>query len=252
MYKVMSLTPPRGNISAEAHHEHHLHPIDLTLRSSSGDTLPRNRTTIMAAAAPARRAFRPPPSSTAPLLDPTHQAGLTSLLSQTYNKPVSLKLSPLTHRHHDSDLLAQTAVQQLRDRRNQPRRIIRDAAWKSPLPTQAAVRRLQQERQLRENMRKPITLARLNEGGVAGTQTSEILRDLNLSQVSSVSVEAAGRLTKRISANRAQSKVARRGATAKGQEHLVKGWQKKSVTNAIRSGKRRIGQYGISVQLGHS
>ena len=206
----------------------------------------------MAAAAPARRALRSPTSSTAPLLDPSHQAGLTSLLSQTYGKPVTLKLKPLNQRHHDSDILAQTAVQQLRDRRNQPRRIIRDGAWKSPLPSQAAVRKLQQERQLRENLRKPVTLGRLDQGGAAGTQTSEILRDLNLSQVSSVSVEAAGRLTKRISANRAQSKVARRGATNKGQEHLLKGYQKKGTTDSIRSGKRRIGQYGIRVQLGHS
>lgn len=87
---------------------------------------------------------------------------------------------------------------------------------------------------------------------MGSVQTSEILRDLNLSQVSSVSVGAAGRLTKRISANRAQSKVARRGATAKGEMHLLKGWQKQSVTGAIRAGKRRIGQYGIRVELGHS
>ena len=101
-------------------------------------------------------------------------------------------------------------------------------------------------------MRKPITLARLEQGGVGQTQTSDILRDLNLSQVSSVYMEAAGRLTKRISANRSQSKAARRGATAKSDEYLLKGWQKKNVTGSIRSGKRRIGQYGIRVQLGHS
>lgn len=206
------------------------------------------------AAQSASRALRSSPSSTAPLLDSTHQAGLTSLLTQTYNKPVTLRLHSLNARHNDSDILAETAVQQLRDRKNQPRRIIRDAAWKSPLPTQAAVRRLQQERQLRENLRKPITLARLTQGdaGAGLTPTSEILRDLNLSQVSSVSMEAAGRISKRISANRAQSKEARRGATAKGQEHLLKGWQKKNITGSIRAGKRRIGQYGIRVQLGHS
>ena len=65
-------------------------------------------------------------------------------------------------------------------------------------------------------------------------------------------MEAAGRISKRISANRAQSKEARRGATAKTQEHLLKGYQKKNITGSIRAGKRRIGQYGIRVQLGHS
>ena len=228
----MAIATPSRTSPSTLHQQHHDNDI------------------IMAARTATRAVARP--SSTAPFLDPKHQQGLTSILSQTYGKPVTLKLHNLNGRHQDVDLLAQTAVQQLKDRRNQPRRIIRDAAWKSPLPTQTAIRKLQQERLLRENMRKPVTLGQLHQGSVGAVQTSEILRDLNLSQVSSVSVGAAGRLSKRISANRAQSKVARRGATSKGEVHLVKGWQKQSVTGAIRAGKRRIGQYGIRVELGHS
>ena len=185
-----------------------------------------------------------------PFFDPTHQRGLTSLLSQTYGKPVQLNLTKLTRPHQDADILAQVVVQKLRDRKNAPRRIIRDAAWKANLPTQTSLVQQKQELQLRRNAAKPLTLAGLTHGGRG--QISEVIKDLALPQVSSVAVEAAGRLSKRITANRAQGKVARRGATNKGETHMVRGAVKASTTQGMRAGKRRIGSYGVRVSLGHT
>ena len=73
-----------------------------------------------------------------------------------------------------------------------------------------------------------------------------------MSQVSSVRVEAAGRLSKRITANRSQRKVARRGANAKSAGFMVRGFRKAHMAVSMKAGKRRIGSYGIRVDLGHS
>lgn len=81
---------------------------------------------------------------------------------------------------------------------------------------------------------------------------SEILKDLTISQVSSVRVEAGGRLSKRITANRAQGKIAIRGATRKGPTHMLRGAIKANTAHAVRAGKRRIGSYGVRVSLGYS
>ena len=97
---------------------------------------------------------------------------------------------------------------------------------------------------------KPMTLEALKIG--RAEPVSEVLKDLALPQVSSVAVEAAGRLSMRITANRAQGKVARRGATNKGETHYMRGAVKATETRGMRAGKRRIGSYGVRVSLGHS
>jgi hypothetical protein len=163
---------------------------------------------------------------------------------------VDLKLIKLSRPHLDADVLAQVVVSKLRDRKNSPRRIIRDAAWKNNLPTQTQLTRQAQELQLRRNSQKPLTLDQLNFGGRAAV--GDVVKDLALSQVTSVEVEAAGRLSARITANRAQGKIARAGATNKGHTHLVRGKYKATETRGMRAGKRRIGSYGIRVKLGHS
>ncbi|KAK5174325.1 uncharacterized protein LTR77_001405 [Saxophila tyrrhenica] len=191
-----------------------------------------------------------------PFFSRDHQAGLASLLSQTYNKPVTLNLIKLQRPHGEADLLAQHVVQRLKDRKNSPRRVIRDAAWKANLPTQTAITAQRQELIQRRATIKPPTLETLKIGndaqktGFMGVR--DVLKDLALPQVSSVAVEAAGRLSQRITANRAQGKVARRGLTAKGEEHIIRGAEKANQTEGMRAGKRRIGAYGIRVNLGHS
>ena len=199
--------------------------------------------------------YRPTMASTARrlppnFLDPTHQRGLTSLLSQTYGKPVQLNLTPLSRPYQDPDILAQVVTEKLRDRKNAPRRIIRDAAWKAGLPSQASIIQKQQELQTRRAATKPLTLAGLMHGGV--TPVSDVVRDLALSQVSSVRVQAGGRLSKRITANMASKKIAMRGATKKGPTHMLRGAVKANTANAIRAGKRRIGSYGVRISLGYS
>ena len=197
--------------------------------------------------APARTA-----RSTLNLLDPSHSAGLQSLLSKVYAKPVELNLIKLRRPHLDSDLLASVVTQQLRDRKAAPRRIIRDAAWKAQLPTDRSIVELQQARKAPATSIPSRIVERSSAFGPLRTKTEQILKSLMLSQVSSVRVEAAGRLSKRITANRSQRKVARRGANAKGTGYMIRGFKKGHVTVSMRAGTRRIGAYGIRVDLGHS
>jgi len=70
--------------------------------------------------------------------------------------------------------------------------------------------------------------------------------------VSSVRVQAAGRLSARMTANRAQKKIARRGANGKGAGYMTRGFRKGHVGVSFKAGKRRIGAYGVRVDLGHS
>jgi len=186
------------------------------------------------------------------LLDSAHSAGLQSLLSRLYGKPVELQLTKLHRPHLDADILASVVTQKLRDRKTAPRRVIRDAAWKVQLPTDRSVVELQQAKKQPGTAVTSRAVERASAFGPLRTQTSNILRSLKLSQVSSVRVEAAGRLSKRITANRSQRKVARRGANAKGAGYMVRGFRKGHVKVAMRAGKRRIGSYGIRVDLGHS
>ncbi|KAK3686476.1 hypothetical protein LTR37_017880 [Vermiconidia calcicola] len=186
-----------------------------------------------------------------PFFDPTHQRGLASLLSQTYGKPVTLNLIKLHRPQDDADILAQHIAQKLKDRKAAPRRVLRDAAWKANLPTQTSITKQQQELLQRRATTKPLSLATLNHGS-GPTNVGDVLKDLKLPQVSSVAAEAAGRLSARITANRAQGKVARRGLTGKGEEGYVRGVVKANTTKGMRAGKRRIGSYGVRVSLGHS
>ncbi|KAF2480425.1 hypothetical protein BDY17DRAFT_192670 [Neohortaea acidophila] len=201
-----------------------------------------------AAAGAARRA-----PTRAPFLDPTHQRGLTSLLSRTYGKPVHLNLVPVKLPHHDPDILAQYMVQKLRDRRALPRRIVRDAAWKAELPTAEQLIRKERDRYAREveQARDPLTLAKLTHGGVVESVTG-VLKGLTLSQVSSVAAKTAGRLSPRITANRADGKGAIRGTTKKAPTHMIRGTVKANTAHALRAGKRRIGAYGVRVTLGYT
>lgn len=186
------------------------------------------------------------------LFDSTHQAGLRSLLSKVYSKPVELNIIKLRRPHLDSDILSSVVTQKLRDRKVAPRRVIRDAAWKAQLPTDRSVVELQQAKKQPGTMVSSRALEKSSAFGPLRTQTAQILRQLKLSQVSSVRVEAAGRLSKRITANRSQRKVARRGANAKNAGYMLRGFRKAHVMVSQKAGKRRIGSYGIRVDLGHS
>lgn len=186
------------------------------------------------------------------LFDPAHQAGLQSLLAKTYGKPVELNIIKLRRPHLDSDILAGVVTQKLRDRRLPPRRVIRDAAWKAQLPSEREVMELQQAKKQSGVAISSKALERSSAFGPLRQSTSNILRQLKLSQVSSVRVEAAGRLSKRITANRAQRKVARRGANGKAPGYMMRGFRKSHVSVTLRAGKRRIGAYGVRIDLGHS
>ncbi|KAK3671115.1 hypothetical protein LTR78_009076 [Recurvomyces mirabilis] len=186
------------------------------------------------------------------LLDPSHQAGLQSLLTKVYNKPVELEIVKLRRPHLDADILSSYVTQRLLDRALGPRRVIRDAAWKSNLPTPRVVTELQQAKRQPGRMISSDTLTSSSSFGPLREQTSAILRSIRLSQVSSVKVEAAGRLSKRMTANRAQKKIARRGANGKGPGYMMRGFKKAHATSSLKAGKRRIGSYGVRVDVGHS
>merc|ERR1712014_575141 len=186
------------------------------------------------------------------LFDSSHQAGLRSLLSKLYSKPVELNIIKLRRPHLDSDILSSLVTQKLRDRKTTPRRVIRDATWKAQLPTDRSVVELQQAKKQPGSMISSRALEKSSAFGPLRTQTAQILRQLKLSQVSSVRVEAVGRLSKRITADRSQRKVARRGAHAKSAGYMVRGFRKGHVMVSQKAGKRRIGSYGIRVDIGHS
>jgi len=190
------------------------------------------------------------PISKNSLLNPIQQEGLQSLIAQMYCKPVELRMIQLKKPHLDADILAAYVAQRLSDRRNTPRRVIRDATWKAPLPNAQAIVDLAQKKL--QQLPQKFTFADFKIGNAAQTSATGIVDTLGLSQVSSVQVEAAGRLTKRLTANRSQRKMARRGANAKGPGFMLRGFRKSHVQYAFRGGKRRVGQFGIRVSLGHT
>ncbi|WPH04060.1 Hypothetical protein R9X50_00694400 [Acrodontium crateriforme] len=200
------------------------------------------------AAAPARRAV----GKSLNLTDPKHAAGLASILTKLYKKPVELNLIELRRPHLNSEILSSVVAEQLRDRRNAPRKAIRDAAWKAPLPTPRAVTALIQAKLASPTTVTSRALQRSSAWGRHRIDSSSILRSLKLSQVSSIRVQAAGRLSKRLTANQAEKKAARRGANAKGPGFMLRGFKKAHVASTVRAGKRRIGSFGIKVDLGHS
>lgn len=185
------------------------------------------------------------------LLSPNTQRPLQSLLSQMYGKPVELNLTELKRPQLNSDILASLVTQKLKDRRNTPRRVIRDVVWKAQLPTQqsqvpsqadhaaAAVKALAKDPSSSSMARQKAPI-------------SHIMHALRLKQVSSISVGANGRLGKRMTANRADSKMARKGLTSKGPGFLVRGTRKNHTNYSFQAGKRRVGAFGIKVSIGHS
>ncbi|KAF2162008.1 hypothetical protein M409DRAFT_58764 [Zasmidium cellare ATCC 36951] len=184
------------------------------------------------------------------ILDPAQQVGLQGLIARIYGKPVDLKLIKLNKPHLDADILSAVVAQRLRDRRNTPRRVIRDATWKAPLPNAQAVAAIQQKKAQRQAVK--FSWDDFTVGNLGQTSNGTIKEKLALSQVSSVEVEAAGRLTKRLTANRSAKKMARRGANSKGPAVLLRGFRKAHVQYAFAGGKRRVGQFGIRVSLGHA
>lgn len=184
------------------------------------------------------------------ILDPTQQIGLQGLIARIYGKPVELNLIKLNKPHLDADILSAVVAQRLRDRRNTPRRVIRDATWKAPLPNAQAVAAIQQKKLQRQAVK--FSWDDFTMGNLGQTSNGTIKEKLALSQVSSVEVEAAGRLTKRLTANRSAKKMARRGANSKGPAVLLRGFRKAHVQYAFAGGKRRVGQFGIRVSLGHA
>ncbi|KAK5131332.1 hypothetical protein LTR08_000998 [Meristemomyces frigidus] len=190
------------------------------------------------------------------LLDHLHQAGLQSLLSKLYAKPVELNIIKIRRPHLDADILASVVTQKLRDRKASPRRVIRDAAWKAQLPTDRSVVELQQAKKQPGTMVTSRALERSSAFGPLRTETAKIIQSLKLSQVSSVRVEAAGRLSKRITANRSQRKVARRGANAKSAGYMVRGFRKahmaetkRASTKPVESWSSAFGRRGLEVAL---
>lgn len=184
------------------------------------------------------------------ILDPAQQIGLQGLIARIYGKPVDLKLVKLNKPHLDADILSAVVAQRLRDRRNTPRRVIRDATWKAPLPNAQAIAAIQQKKAQRQA--NDFSWSDFTMGNLGQTSNQTIKNQLALSQVSSVEVEAAGRLTKRLTANRSAKKMARRGANSKGPAVLLRGFRKAHVQYAFAGGKRRVGQFGIRVSLGHA
>ncbi|KAK4962844.1 hypothetical protein LTR10_000471 [Elasticomyces elasticus] len=203
----------------------------------------------MAAIAPALRRSTSPSIS---LLDTQTQSGLQSLLSKLYRKPVTLQITKLRRPHLDPSILSAYVAQRLLDRTLGPRRVIRDAAWKAQLPTDRSVVELQQAKLQRGTTVTPLALERSSAFGPLRNSTGLILQRLKLSQVSSVRVQAAGRLSARMTANRSQKKIARRGANGKGPGYMVRGFRKVHRGVSFVAGKRRIGAYGVGVVVGHS
>lgn len=189
------------------------------------------------------------PSESDLILNSDEQVGLKSLLARMYGKQVHLNLIKISRPHLDADILSQYVAQRLRDRRFTPRRVIRDATWKAPLPSAQAVANIRTAK-LQSTPQK-FTWQDFTFGNAAQTNATSIVDGLGLSQVSSIQVEAAGRLTKRLTANRSAKKMARRGAASKGPAFMLRGFRKAHTHYAFASGKRRVGQFGIKVSVGH-
>ena len=185
-----------------------------------------------------------------PILDPKQKVGLQSLIARMYGKEVDLQMIKIKRPHLDADILAAYIAQRLRDRRFTPRRVIRDATWKAPLPSAQAVANINNAK-LRA-MPQKFSWQDFTLGNVARASATGIVESLSLSQVSSIQVEAAGRLTKRLTANRSAKKSARRGTASKGPAYMLRGFRKAHTQYAFAGGKRRVGQFGIKVSVGHT
>jgi hypothetical protein len=204
--------------------------------------------TATMSAAPAGRAAR---QLATDLFSPTTQKPLQSLLSQVYGKPVELNLVQLKRPQLNSDILASLVTQKLKDRRNTPRRVIRDVVWKAQLPTSQSQVPSQADHAAAATKalaKDPSTSSMARAKAPIG----HIMHSLRLKQVSSIRVGANGRLGKRMTANRADKKTARKGLTSKGPGFVVRGTRKNHTDYSFLAGKRRVGAFGIKVSIGHS
>ncbi|KAF1986271.1 hypothetical protein K402DRAFT_463897 [Aulographum hederae CBS 113979] len=188
----------------------------------------------MAARALARGPIRPP------LLSPSFKAPLEASLARLYKKPVTLNLIPISHPSQNADILAQVVATQLRTPRSAVLRVIRNAIRYTKL---APPRRSE----MNQPKRDPIPGAR---------QTAQSIQDavmgrLRYRGVSSVRVEVRGRLTKRMTANRAVKKVAMKGRGNKGAAYMLRNSVKSNVASSLGTGKRRTGAYGVRIEVGH-
>ena len=227
----------RGRIPYQHHHQH----------DEQSPTHAVNTTATMSAA-PAGHAAR---KLAADLFSPTTQKPLQSLLSQVYGKPVELNLVELRRPQLNSDILASLVTQKLKDRRNTPRRVIRDVVWKAQLPTTQSQVPSQADHAIAATKalaKDPSTSSMARAKAPIG----HIMHSLRLKQVSSIAVGANGRLGKRMTANRADKKTARKGLTSKGPGFIVRGVRKNHTDYSFRAGKRRVGAFGIKVSVGHS
>ncbi|KXT10677.1 hypothetical protein AC579_4779 [Pseudocercospora musae] len=184
------------------------------------------------------------------LMDPEIKAPLTSLIERMYGKRVDLQLQEIKRPHLDADILAQYVAQRLKDRRFTPRRVIRDATWRVALPTAQQVEEINNAKFTRQPTR--FNWSDFTMQNAAKHNATSILQSLRLSQVSSLQIEAAGRLTKRLTANRSAKKMARRGTNSKKPGYMLRGFQKAHTHYAFAGGKRRVGQFGIKVHVGHT
>ena len=187
------------------------------------------------------------------VLDPAMLAPFQSLLAQTYGKPVQLNLTPLPQPHLDADILASTIAQRLRDRKTNSTRVLRNAVRRAKVPdplspTTPSSRGIGEPFAFGIAPRKDAT----HEIAKRRTALSEVLKSLSLPKVTSLRVQASGRLSKRMTANRAASKTAIKGITTKGAGPIVHGVHKAHVQSALRHGKRRIGSYGVKARIGTS
>nr|POF11556.1 hypothetical protein CFP56_44394 [Quercus suber] len=185
----------------------------------------------------------------APLLDTAHQIPLQSLLSRIYGKPVELHLTQVSSPSHNAELLAGHTRQFLTNRINTARRGVMDATKTAVLPTERAVTAMRQAKQLAPTVVPSAAVTKSSAWGRHRVESSTILRELKLSQVSSVYVETGGRLSKRMTANRSARKSARRGLNSKSAGFLLRGWKKVHHQSAQSSGKRRVGSFNVRVDL---
>lgn len=191
-------------------------------------------------------------ANTVPLLDHAHQVPLQSLLSKLYGKPVELHLTQLQSPSHNAEILAAHTRQFLNNRMNTARRGVLNATKDAMLPTERAVTAMQQAKQLAPTMVPGTAVTKSSAWGRHRVDSSTILRELKLSQVSSIYVETGGRLSKRMTANRSTRKSARRGLNSKSAGFLLRGWKKVHHQSAMRTGKRRVGVFNVRVNLGHT
>ncbi|QIX02367.1 hypothetical protein AMS68_007884 [Peltaster fructicola] len=184
------------------------------------------------------------------IMKPEMRAPLASLLSQAYGKPVEINFTNLSQPHLDAGMLATVLKQQLQDRKNTPNKVIRSGVLRVQLPSANSVPSSADHAALaiRALKRKPS----LRGVGMRRTTVSQVIEEMKLKKVSSLRVETAGRLGKRMTANRSAFKSSRKGLSSKGPGCIVRGVHPLHAQPALKHGKRRVGAFGVRVTVGHS